>query len=308
MADVLTYKNLQDRVLAWLDEVGDAGTTLTLVKYALSKANKQRATQERWPFMLSEPTTFATVLNQQSYALDQDFFRPLYFKNLTLDMLMVQVAESTLVSSRVDWSQDQDSALRFALWGRSDVSAQPTSASVIAVASSSGTDTGTASVTLTGHTANGTVTEMVAVGASSVAQFITLTKVTKSATWVGTLTLTSNAGAVTNLQLFNTEAGRSYQKFFLMAQPPAGEVVEYRFYRQPASMTADTDRPDVPFPFEELLVFDALLQFSAYNEYDGGTVALWHEERDRLLLNLQQAYSDAEAVTAAGDYTTFIPR
>lgn len=309
MAPVLTYKNLQDRVLAWLDEAGDTTTTLTLVKYALTKAHSKRVAQERWPFMLYPPQTFTTVANQQLYPLHSEYVRPLYFRNLTVLDYMTQFDEATLVDSGADWNNDSADALKFVLHGRSEVANQPSSASVVTVSSTVPGDNGSASVTIIGDTATGVRSETITSGSVGSVAFTTIIKVTKGTTpWTGTMTLTTNAATVTLLMLLSTEFGRSYQQIKLLALPPAGQLVEYQFYRQPSTLSADNDRPDIPTPFEELLVYDALLSFAAYNQYDQGVVAIWRNEQAELLLALQQAYSDARALAAATDYTTFIPR
>jgi len=69
----------------------------------------------------------------------------------------------------------------------------------------------------------------------------------------------------------------------------------------------DNDLPDVPTPFEDLLVFDTLLSFASYNQYDAGTVKLWQIQRDEILLALQQT-ADATALHALTDYTSYVER
>lgn len=308
MAPVLTYKNLQDRVLAWLDEAGDTNTTLTLVKNAITKAHSKRVSQERWPFMLYTPQTLTFVPNQLLYTLHSEYLRPMYFRNLTVLDYMTQFDEDNLVASGADWNNDTGDALRFVLHGRGEVANQPTAASVIAVSSSQAADNGSLTVTLTGDTAAGARSETITCGGSGAVAFTSITKVTKNGMWAGALTLMSNAGAVTLLTLLSTEYGKSYQQIKLLASPSGLQIAEYQFYRQPSTLSADNDRPDIPTPFEELLVYDALLSLAAYNQYDATVLAIWKSERDDLLIGLQQTYSDARAVEAATDYTTFIPR
>lgn len=307
MAHVRTFKDLQDQVLRQLDEAGDEDTTLALVKDALNDANRKRVTQTRWPFMLWDtPQTLSIVADQQLYALHSEYFWPFYFYNRTKNTFMSQVDESGLVESGADWINDTGAAARFTLWGRTEVAAQPSTPSVIAVASSNATDNGAQSVILRGDTADGVVSEEVTCGSNSSNTFIKLLKVTKKGTWLGTMTLT--AGSDTLLKLFNNEAGRSYQQIFLLASPDEAEVVEYRFYRQPFFMSEDEDRPDVPTPFEDIIVYDALLNFAAYNRYDNSVVKIWEKKRDELLQAMQAAYADARAIEAQVNYTHYIPR
>ena len=302
MANVQTYKTLQDKVLAWLDEAGDTATTLTLVKYALNTANSKRVTQERWPFLLWPQTlTINTVVGQTHYSLHQEYLKPLEFRNQTTDRPLHQVTDSTEARARTC----EGSATEFTLFSRTPVAAQPAAASVLSLSSSDPTDNGTASVTVTGDTATGTQTETITCGGSGAVLFTLITKVTKSSGWVGTLTLM--AGATTLLSLLPAEFGRSYQQFTLLNTPTDAEVLEYSFYRQPMAMTLDNDLPDVPTPFEDLLVFDTLLSFASYNQYDAGTVKLWQIQRDEILLALQQT-ADATALHALTDYTSYVER
>lgn len=309
MADIQTFKTLQDKVLAWLDEAGDTDTTRTLVKYALQTANKKRATQEGWPFMFFPTQQLTLVAGQQYYALHSEYFKPFYFWNRNAQDYMSQYDEASLVSSRVDQNNDtSDLSVKFTLFGRAEVAMQPTAASAITIASSISGDNGTKTVTVTGDTASGVRTESIACGAAGTVLFTTIIKVRKSGDWLGTMTMSSNAGAVINLVLFNTEVGRSYQQIKILTKPTQSETVDYQFYRQPSPMTADDDRPDIPTPFEDLLVYDSLLSFASYNQYDGQVVQLWQFNQRDLLLGLQQAYSDSKAVQAAASYTEYIPR
>ena len=47
----LTFKNLQDKVLGWLDEADDSTRVLANVKEAIAAANAERAGHHPWPFL-----------------------------------------------------------------------------------------------------------------------------------------------------------------------------------------------------------------------------------------------------------------
>lgn len=308
MSNVLTFKNLQDRVLRYLDEAGDTSTTLDLVKDALNAANTLRVTQEKWPFMLwNEPVTFSTVAAQRAYALHPEYHRPFYFYNRTQLDYMSQVDEKTLAPSGIDFNNDTGGALRFALWNRAAVAAQPSAASTLTVTSSNSGDTGSKSVIVRGDTADGVTTETITAGSTGTVSFTNILKVTKVGTWSGTMTL-ATSGGTTLLKLFASEAGRSYQTIRMLVSPDAVETIEYLFYRQPSALSNDDDLPDIPTPYELLLVYDALLYFASYNQYDAGTVKNWLNEQQKWLTALQQAYSDDRAVEAQVGYTSYIPR
>ena len=73
-------------------------------------------------------------------------------------------------------------------------------------------------------------------------------------------------------------------------------------------LVQDNELPDIPPPYEDLLVYDTLIGFAAYNQYDSLVVKVWREKQQDLLLGLQQAYSDDRAVNAATHYTQYVPR
>lgn len=308
MANIRTFKNLQDETLAWLDEAGDTAVTLTLVKQAIRGAHEKRLTDERWAFMVGKPKTFSTVVGQQTYMLDAEFQRLMYVKNLTTTQFLTERTDQNVLNAGYDWSIDTSSATDFTLWGHSEVAAQPTSASVLAVSSSNSGDNAVNSVTVRGDTATGIQTETILCNASGALSFTEILKVTKSAGWVGTMTITSNSAVVTNLTLVAAEYGKSYQPFYLLASPSAVESIEYRFYRQASPLSADNDRPDYPAPFEELLVWETLCDLATYNNWSAGMVSYWVAKRDALLLSMQQTVNEAQTINQAAVYTTYIPR
>lgn len=310
MAQIRTFKNLQDEVLALLDEAGDTSTTLTLVKNALNAAHQKRMTEERWSFMLwDSEETISIVAPTQSYSLHSELFRPLYFWNDTVKDYMTQYNEGNVVASGADWHSDTNSALKFTLWAKTEVQAQPTAASFITVASSVPADNGSKTVTVKGDTAQGVRSETISSGSTGSVSFTKILKVTKGDAWAGTMTLTSNAAAVTNLVLFAEEFGRSYQKFELLEIPQQAETVKYKFYRLPSQLVANNDRTDFPVGFEMIAAYDALLALSTYNQYDPMTVANWKGFRDDLLTDLRQSLTDqAESLEAATSYTHYVPR
>lgn len=308
MAVIRSFKDLQDELLALLDEAGDTSTTLTLVKNALNAAHVKRLTEEAWSFMLYDAQTFPTVVGKKKYSLHSEFFRPLYFRNRTTTDFMSQYMEANLVARGGDWNSDTGPASDFALFGRSGVYAQPTSASVLAVSSSNALDNAH-SVTVRGDTAQGVRSETITCGSSGVVAFTNVLRVTKTGVWVGTLTITSNAAAVTVLNLFADESARSYQQIELLVAPDVAETIEYRFYRQPLSLDADDDVTDIPPPFEMVAVYDAFLTLAAYNQYDPQTIVLIQQKRDDLVMTMRQSLGEqANALEAATNYTSYVER
>ncbi len=308
MANIRTFKNLQDEVKAWLDEVGDTDVTHTLIKQSMRAAHEKRLTEERWPFMLSAPTRFSTVAGQQTYILDENFLRLMYVRNITNQSLLTEYQDENVLDSGSDWTQDTGSARQFVLWGHSEVSAQPLTTSTIAVTSTNSGDEGIASATITGTTTSGTQTETILCNGDPTVAFSSILKVVKSSNWVGRMTLSSSDLSRTYLSLDATEYGKSFQPLTLLATPTGVEVLEYRFYQQPSALVLDNARPDIPSPFEMLLVWDTLLDMATYNQWDVKTVTYWLAKRDELLRSMQLVQNQTQSINQEAVYTDFIPR
>jgi hypothetical protein len=93
----LTYLQLQDKVLGWLDEgtASDADAdTLNRVKEALAEADTERFIEHRWPFRIPDAdATLTLVAGQRVYDLDADFHIPLFFWNDSTNSPLIQVNE-----------------------------------------------------------------------------------------------------------------------------------------------------------------------------------------------------------------------
>jgi hypothetical protein len=299
-----TLRTLREQVLDWLDESGDTGTTKKLVDHAINKSHVNRLTMSNWPFMKWGPLTFSLVKNQREYALHQEFLRPYYFRNKTKSgVYLIEVPDRDLTQTQIDWNQAIDGRhFRFA--GRGQVQAQPSSASVITISSSSVSDVGsTKKITIYGESTDGMTSEDINPnGTSDVAgltQFTKILGVTKASAWSGTMTMTSNAGAVTNLKLLPTEFGRNYQNIHLLYLPSTTDVIEYDFYRKPRKLSADNDVPDTPYPYSLIHVWDSLLDLSAYDgRVDSGRLSIWAKNQNELEIQMRQEFLEGRSLGA----------
>ena len=306
----LTLGDLRTEVLSWLDEstASTTGATYVNVTNALKQAHTIRLTEDQWKFMLwPSVQSITTAASTQLYSLHQEFLRPYWVRNTTQKVWMQEVPSRNMEPLGLDFANDTDTH-QFALWGRSQVQNQPTSASVVTIVSSSASDTTAAkAITIYGDTANGITTESITpnglTGVAGTTSFTQILGVTKAAAWTGTATLTSNSAAVTNLKLFPTEYGRSYQQLQLLSLPTANETIQYRFYRKPRELSAANDMTDIPPPFERVLVYDALLLMAAYdNRLDGGRQGLWRAYQAELDMQLRQSQLEGQTLGAQARY------
>jgi hypothetical protein len=320
---IKTFKQLQDDVLRWLDEVDDTDTIRENVKQALNAAH-QRRLSKNWSFMRwPEPVRFSTVVGQRSYALHQEFHKALYFYNVTAKRSLTEVTRDTIhqlaesingldrfVDGGTSWLDATGSAERFELRGHLPVQAQPTAASTLTISSSSTADTNKQAL-VRGETASGIEEETLTTGASGAAasgsvQFTKILSVTKLGQWAGTMTIV--AGAVTVLKLFASEQARFYRQLYLFNEPTAAEEIEYDFYRQIQSLENDNDIPQIPPPFTEILTYDALLDLTAYTPVEGGAKAIWEKHQADLERGMEDTYLGPQTINAAANYIHYVPR
>ena len=298
---LLTYNDLQDRVLRHLDEATVTGdTTLALVKQLINQAQAMRCTSQPWPFMIWDTAeTLTLVAGQAAYVLHSEFQKPLYFWNSTRHAYLVEVPVRS-IENLEPTTTTQSVPGRYCLWSRTPVAAQPAAASTLSIVSSSAADTAV-TVTIRGVTTAGVVSETkTATGVTPVTTTNTFSKilnVTLSAAWAGTLTIT--AGSVTCLTLTPGELGRSYQQIYLLDLPSSTDVISYKFYRMPTTLVNDNDLPDIPPPHAEILVFDTLLMMTGYiPDLSKASLQIWSDTRDRLERAMTLDLLDAHSIAA----------
>lgn len=305
MAAIYTFSDLHAQVLSWMDEAGDTATTLTNVKAALNQAHQKRLQQEPWPFLLwPDVETLTLSLSTRVYTLHAEFWRPDYFYNRDAKAFLIETPERQIVATGERWASDTGRTPWFRFGAVNPVAAQPTSASVLTLVSSSASDTGgskaitiygTASGALTSETLTPTGTTPV-VGSTA---FQRILGVTKGAAWVGTLTMTSNSGGVTNLTLLPVELGRTYQTIELFRLPTAPDVIEYRFFRQPRKLVLDNDIPDIPYAHAQILVWDALLLMGAYNsDTSPAAMTLWSGYQAEIEADMRRMWLEGRSLEA----------
>ncbi len=320
-----TFDALRREVLRNLDEEDDATTTEQLAGDFINQAHQVRAIKYANYFLLyPRALTLTTSVGVQRYTLSPLVDRLLYLRNDTEGILMREIPNRGLSTGEFDWNQEEGSASEYMFWGHSPVAAQPSSASVLVMASSSTSDTSAAaSVVVKGITSGGDIAaeEFALDGTTPVTgtvEFVEILSVVKSGEFAGTLTITSNGGGVTILTLGAFEMGKQYRQIYLVQNPDEVETLSYRFYRKPLILINDFDIPDLPSPYSQLLVWDALLLFGGYNtdirsetlsmsrdQRDQGEEALESYLRDVSTLGSQPLFVQNRAGDFSSDWPTF---
>lgn len=301
-----TLSQIRDEVMSWMDEVGEENLTKTNVDSAINRAHEMRLGMHPWHFMLwPREERFVTVSNQTEYSLHPRYNKPLWFYNETMKAPLREVPFRNVPLMGLNYLQTTPgSASEFSMIGRSPVNIQPLSTgSVITVTTLAST---TAQILIEGETTDGFMSEIVtltnAASGVTTASFKTITRVSKLTNWVHTVTLTDSVPN-TLLALGSSEYGKSYPQLMLYAQPPAGESIRYRFYRTPTVLENDYDVPDIPHPYDNILVFDTLLLMTGYNA-KVSPVAI--EEWRRLQAELERQLFDFDAEHSLHGYTQFV--
>lgn len=314
---VYTFKNVYQQVLQQTDEKLDVDQARAVAQDLVNNAHELRCMEYPEILLWDTDETLTTVVGQKSYSLHELFDRPYYFYNQTTKSLMSQAPRRNLETEVNGLSTDiTGSAQHFMLRGVSPVLAQPTSASVITLVSTSALDTGANyEVVIKGiNSSNELFAEKVTLTGTTPAlttsSYTKILAVSKERVFNGLLTVTSNAAAVTNLRLQPDEFGRQYQQLWLPSTPTSAEVINYRFYRKPTYLVNDYDIPDIPAPYSRILVYDALLQWGAYNaDTTDKTLNLWKELQlqweQRLYAYIKEGQSlgaQTRKVRASSDY------
>lgn len=272
-----------------MDEGGDTDTTKTIVDNALNQANSHRATQQRWPWMLSRVYTFTTVAGQVEYILAEGALRLDAIRNATAKWPLEEVPDEMLVANNEDNGAlaPADTARYFQKAGFSPIKQPLPAAGDTLTLTSSGTESASPTLDIEGENASGDfVQETLSVGGTSTNTYTRILYVHKSGgTPVGTLTL-SSTGGLSLLVLTTSQYGKQYPIIRFIAPTNAGSVIQYRFLRSPRIMSGDGDLPDVPFPQCNILVWDALIMSAAYNEVDSEASNVWKTQRDNWEQNL----------------------
>lgn len=310
-----TFDYLTQMVMAQTDERGDTDSTLALVHEYINSAHQLRCAEMAEHFLIMA-ATLNTVAAIQDYSLHMLFDKPIYFYNRNCQEFLTETPSRSVQDE--GWNLNTTtgasltgSALDFCFWGHTAVKSQPSSASVVTLVSSNNADIGSAyQVAVKGlDAAESLVVDLITPnGTTPVAGVLSFTEilaVTKAGPTAGTLTFTTNAGAVTNLSLTPNELGRQYRRIHLIAAPTSAETIEYRFYRKPLYLVNPYDVPDIPYPYSHLLVYDALLNFAAYNTdlQDASRISIWRQQQAQWETALRNAYKNSQTLGARSRYT-----
>lgn len=292
-----TFLAQQNEVLRYIDEVDDVDVTRELVKQALNRSYHRVLGARVWPFMKwPNEETLTTVSGTRIYALKPGLTRILTLwdvANRQFYPLIPRRQWEQVAADRTESVSVPVGAIYGDTW---PVQAQPSAATTLRIVSSSVSDTAT-TITLTGIDSSGeAISEaLTASGTTQVTStnsFAHIYAVAKAGTWVGTMTLSTSAGT-TLLTLKASQDGKQYPTLEFIETPNSARVYTWTAQRAPLTLSADGDIPEVPYPYCQLHVYDALLDLTAYNtELGAKEQRLWTERLTALRNDLENSVDE----------------
>lgn len=266
---MLTYLDLQNRVLRWIDEGENTDITQAIVKDALSAANRRLSLSRTWPWLLwPKEEALTTVQNVRTYSLNPACAKLVYLFDTIQRTFTPLIPRTAWENLAVDRTTQNIKPMGFDYGPVWPCAAQPSAASTVTIVSSLSDTSG--SVQFIGLDANDqpyteTLTVNGTTPVTSTGSFSQLLRITKNGTWSGTLTVT-DASANVLLTLGATEPARQYPTIEFTENPIGGLTYVYRFSRAPDPLTNDADIPNLwPNDCAEILVYDALFDLTTYN-------------------------------------------
>ncbi len=307
-----TFKNLQDQVLEWMADAGDASLMLTLVKQSIDAVHRRVLTDEQLDFMLSPVTTLNVTVGRQVYDLPEDFLSMLYVYDANQREYLEEVPPKGILEAE-DGMSDIGNVLRFRVVQVSGVKRQPSTAGVVVVTPSGGNEAAANGIVIQGVDANGEwAEETLSSGGSwasltSTTSFAKITNIIKTGTtWTRTIGVTS--GGVTVLTLTASQFVKQYPQIELVENPTTTYTFSYRYFQRPTDLVYDNQLPQVPDAYRDVLKYGALLLLPGFTKADQNELAVWRGEYTTLLTGMKQNYQQARSLGARARRVRYISR
>jgi hypothetical protein len=281
MTTILTFKDLYTQFLTYTDLTTDTGQGLSMAKYAIQTANERRLTQERWTFMLWEnPVTINFISGQRVYTLHPLAGMVTDFANFSNSNTSAQ-GQMRETPSRARYKVGvQNDRFHFEFVKDSPVKLQPALVAPVTI-------TGGVRIVYLNSSGDAVQEDITNnVTSQNVQTILQVTKLTDVA-----VTLVDSSSN-TLLSLAVGEFGKTYPQIRLFDVGVTGETGQYRFYKKPGNLVHDNDIPEIPYPYSRILVYDALLEYSSYN--DAKPDEYWLRQQSILEAQMRQAFQEGE--------------
>jgi hypothetical protein len=309
-----TFVDIQDAVLRRTGDEDDQDKMRELVKDAINTVNRQVLTERRYQFMIwPKVETLTLEVDRKFYPLHPQFSQLWYGQNESTGDWLEEIPASGIADMGDNiLTGESDNPYRFLLTSTQNVRMQPSTAGVLVVTTTGGTEAAANKIFVKGISSAGDyVEETLSSGSAwstltSTTSWDTIEAISKYGTFTRTITCT--VGSDTILTLLATEYGRNYRQLELTKIPTAAVEFKYRFYRKPLKLVNDYDMLQVPEEFDDILVYGALVDLQGYARPEAGEADEWVKKRDKLVNQMQQQYLQTRSVNGRMSTVTYIPR
>jgi hypothetical protein len=208
---------------------------------------------------------------------------------------------------------ETDNPYRFILTSVQNVRTQPSTAGVLTVTASGGTEASANRIIVKGINSSGDYVEETLSSGSAWTSIVGTTSwsVVESISKYGgefTRTITCTIGSDTILTLLASEYGRQYRQLELTKTPTQSIEFLYRFYRKPLKLVNDYDIPQIPEEYTDVLVFGALLDLQGFARPEAGELRMWSDIYSSQINQMQQNYQQSRSIGGRNSYINYIPR
>lgn len=284
----LTFKDLQDEVKrrATRDQSGTEFDTA--VKNIINFSLFRVANEAKWK-VLRRATSFSATASTEEFVLEPQisdrFF--MWHEEYGYPYAMIYVPEHEFISL----GQDRDTTgtpTHYRTWTTDMIKTQPTSASVVSIASSSASDTNI-SITVFGTVSSYPDYEIITTdssdGTTAVSgskSFSKIDRIVKNSSSVGRITATSNSAAVTLavLPVGDTTAGIIYRKVKLYPLASSAFTMNVYYYKDVYRLVNDGDVHELGQMFDEaiILLSTAKIDYQTSKKEGDNFFALYQDE------------------------------
>ncbi len=238
-------KTLATMITNVQNEVQDTTTTIQpIITNFLNRRMSQILRAINWESYRTD-YTFDTVAGTSEYLLPDDFGKPLSVRDSTNGIELPEMDLQALISQNITTFGQSGTVEKYSIV-EDRVQKQPTSSSVIAIVSSSASDT-TQVILVRGVSGGSEVYESVSLNGTTTANttnsYTRIISISKSAVTAGRVTATSNSGAITIVTIAPVITTPFFKKIRLHAVPTSVITIAAPYIIKPAPMVSDYDYP-----------------------------------------------------------------
>ena len=247
----------------------------------LNRAQKIILSKREWTWAHVQGVTLTTIADTEVYALSPliDLSKVIYIRDPNTQYTLEPMTEAMFRRQYPNQNSSNGNPIIFRYVGESPVQFQPAAASLLTFVSDSAADV-TQTISVQGLNDSGImVTEVITLDGVNpqitTALFTRVISLSKSAYTTGSVTVTSDAGATTNVVIGPGERAISHPLFAFYPIPAAAISLEYDFYLKAQNLTVGTDIPVIPEKYHDALELYAIARlFSMLNRRELAVSAL----------------------------------